>query len=246
MNGTIVLIARLERVRPRPLVLSLALMAVTLISRVVIRFAHFGLPPVVVKYGGSMLWALMIYSIVSTLLPPVRFSTVASLTAGITLFVEFFKLYHTPALDAFRLTLPGILLLGRFFSAWDTIRKERVVNIDNAPTALEIAGLATHGDSAPHEAPRSLNTDPSQMCAQFRLGQARLGTHPVAHPLHTDLLAVSPTDAKLSRQGAKAPRSCFICFQKPTAQIVRYGLRHPLRCADIASSNLSLLAYSGI
>jgi hypothetical protein len=106
---------------PRPVVLSIALMAVTLISGLVIRFAHFGLPPLVVKYGGSMLWALMIYWIVSALLPSVRFCAVALLTAGITLFVEFFKLYHTHALDAFRLTLPGILLFGRFFSAWNIL-----------------------------------------------------------------------------------------------------------------------------
>ena len=34
---------------------------------------------------------------------------------------EFFKLFHAPALDAFRLTLPGILLLGRIFSVWDIV-----------------------------------------------------------------------------------------------------------------------------
>jgi hypothetical protein len=38
-----------------------------------------------------------------------------------SLSVELFKLYHTPALDAFRLTLPGKLLLGRVFSLWDLI-----------------------------------------------------------------------------------------------------------------------------
>lgn len=107
--------------RPRPLALSLVLMAVTMIAGLVIRFAHFGLPPVIAKYGGSMLWALMIYWIVSSLLPSLRSCAVALLTAGITTAVEFFKLYHAPALDAFRLTLPGILLLGRFFSAWDIL-----------------------------------------------------------------------------------------------------------------------------
>jgi hypothetical protein len=35
--------------------------------------------------------------------------------------VEVFKLYHSPALDAFRLTIPGILLLGRIFSVWDIV-----------------------------------------------------------------------------------------------------------------------------
>ena len=106
---------------PRSMALSLVLMAVTMITGLVVRFVHFGLPPVVVKYGGSMLWALMIYWIVSTLLPSVRLCSVALLTAGITTAVEFFKLFHAPALDAFRLTIPGILLLGRFFSAWDIL-----------------------------------------------------------------------------------------------------------------------------
>jgi len=35
--------------------------------------------------------------------------------------VEFLKLYHAPWLDAFRLTLPGILVLGRHFSLWDIL-----------------------------------------------------------------------------------------------------------------------------
>lgn len=107
--------------RPRSLALTLVLMTVTMISGLVIRFAHFGLAPFIVKYGGSMLWALMIYWIVSTLLPSVRLCSVALLTAGITTAVEFFKLYHAPALDSFRLTIPGILFLGRFFSAWDIL-----------------------------------------------------------------------------------------------------------------------------
>ena len=107
--------------RLRPPRLSLVLMAVTMIAGLVIRFAHFGLPPVIVKYGGSMLWALMIYWIISAILPSLRLCAVALLTAGITTAVEFFKLSHAPALDAFRLTIPGILLLGRFFSAWDIL-----------------------------------------------------------------------------------------------------------------------------
>lgn len=113
--------ARSDKMHPRPLVLSFVLVAVTMVSGLVIRFVHIGLPPAVVKYGGSMLWALLIYWIVSTLLPTLRLCTVALLTAGITTSVEFFKLWHAPALDGFRLTLPGILLLGRIFSAWDIL-----------------------------------------------------------------------------------------------------------------------------
>lgn len=105
----------------RPLLLSLGLMLFTIICGLVIRFAPLGLPPSVTKYGGSMLWALMMYWIISTLLPTVRLSTVAILAAISTTAVEFFKLYHSPGMDAFRLTLPGTLLLGRFFSAWDIL-----------------------------------------------------------------------------------------------------------------------------
>ncbi len=86
-----------------------------------IRFAQLGLPRLVMKYGGSMLWALMIYWIVSGVLrgwPPQR----SALAAGVSATgIEFFKLYHAPGLDAFRTTLPGVLLLGRIFSGWDIV-----------------------------------------------------------------------------------------------------------------------------
>ncbi|MDR3727578.1 MAG: DUF2809 domain-containing protein [Terracidiphilus sp.] len=94
-------------------------MFLTVAAGLAIRFAPLGLPYFAVKYGGSMLWALMIYWIVSTLLPARHFLTVPLLSAAFATAVEFAKLCHTPALDAFRLTLPGILLLGRFFSVWD-------------------------------------------------------------------------------------------------------------------------------
>jgi hypothetical protein len=92
-----------------------------MIGGLVIRFVPLGQPSFVVKYAGSMLWALMIYWIVSTALSATRISTVALLTVAITISVELFKMHHSPALDAFRLTLPGILLLGRFFSVWDIV-----------------------------------------------------------------------------------------------------------------------------
>jgi len=107
--------------RPRPLLLSLALIFITILAGLVIRFLRVGLPEVVVKYGGSVLWSLMIYWIVSMLMRSSRLSLIVSTTAIITAIVEIFKLYHTPALDAFRLTLPGILLLGRIFSTWDIL-----------------------------------------------------------------------------------------------------------------------------
>jgi hypothetical protein len=105
----------------RPLALSLALLFATALAGLAIRFAHLGLPLCIVKYGGSMLWALMIYWIVSSLLPLWRMIPVALLAGLLATTVEVFKLYHSPALDAFRLTIPGILLLGRIFSGWDIV-----------------------------------------------------------------------------------------------------------------------------
>jgi hypothetical protein len=104
---------------PRPIALSLVLIVATMIAGLAIRFIPLNLPSAVVKYGGSMLWALMIYWIVSSLLSSLRLVVAALLTVAITTLIEFFKLYHSSVLDAFRLTTSGILLLGRFFSVWD-------------------------------------------------------------------------------------------------------------------------------
>jgi hypothetical protein len=68
-----------------------------------------------------MLWALLIYWITSTLLPRVRLLAVATVAVSVTAAVELSKLHHSPALDAFRRTLPGVLLLGRIFSWWDIL-----------------------------------------------------------------------------------------------------------------------------
>jgi hypothetical protein len=83
--------------------------------------APLGLPAVVVKYGGSMMWAVMIYWIVSTALARWRLPVVVTIAGAIATAVEFFKLYHSPGMDAFRLTLPGIILLGRIFSVRDIV-----------------------------------------------------------------------------------------------------------------------------
>ena len=106
---------------PRPLAQSLALISVTVVAGLTLRLAPLGLPAFIVKYAGSTLWALMIYWIVSTLLPTRRLLLVVLLSASLATAVEFFKLYRSPGMDAFRLTLPGMLLLGRYFSSWDIL-----------------------------------------------------------------------------------------------------------------------------
>lgn len=83
------------------------------------RMAPLHLPPFFYKYGGSVLWAAMVYWIVAALLPRLRPITLGALAGSLTAVVELSRLYHAPALDAFRLTLAGKLILGRFFSLYD-------------------------------------------------------------------------------------------------------------------------------
>lgn len=110
-----------ENLPARPLLLSIALCAATVAAGIAVRFAPLHLPSAIVKYGGSMLWALLIYWLVSTGLPRWPAHRAALLAAAIAASVEFFKLYRSPQIDAFRGTLPGILILGRYFSLWDIL-----------------------------------------------------------------------------------------------------------------------------
>jgi hypothetical protein len=110
-----------ETMKARPILLSFTLMLLTIGAGLAVRFARVGLPVAVVKYGGSMLWALTIYWVVSTVAARLRLDATVLLAGSIATAVEFFKLYRSPGVDAFRLTLPGILLLGRYFSVWDIV-----------------------------------------------------------------------------------------------------------------------------
>ncbi|MBB4379798.1 DUF2809 domain-containing protein [Bradyrhizobium sp. SBR1B] len=80
-----------------------------------------GLPAFVVKYGGSLLWATMVFLLVGVLLPRLTRTQIAAIAVVIAVVVEFSRLVHTPWLDAFRLTTAGALLLGRIFSLWNLV-----------------------------------------------------------------------------------------------------------------------------
>ena len=95
-------------------------MVVTLVLGLMLRFAPLGLPVFMVKYGGSTMWALMIYWSVAVVCLRYRVLRVLLIAGVIATGVEFLKLYRVPWLDAFRATLPGILLLGKYF-AWQDI-----------------------------------------------------------------------------------------------------------------------------
>ena len=86
-----------------------------------VRFAPLGLPSFVVKYGGSTMWALLVYWVLVFLWPRGRVGWVALAAGVVATLVELQRLYHSPELDAFRHSLAGILLLGNFFSVRDIV-----------------------------------------------------------------------------------------------------------------------------
>ncbi len=80
-----------------------------------------GLPAFVVKYGGSVLWGTMVFLLVAIAASRLSRTRIAAIAMAIAIGVELFRLVHFPWLDAFRLTLPGALLLGRIFSMWNML-----------------------------------------------------------------------------------------------------------------------------
>lgn len=80
-----------------------------------------GLSAFIVKYGGSLLWATMVFFLVAMAAPARPRWNIALIAAAIAVGVELFRLVHAPWLDAFRLTTAGALLLGRIFSLWNLL-----------------------------------------------------------------------------------------------------------------------------
>jgi hypothetical protein len=80
-----------------------------------------GLPAIIVKYGGSILWGAMVFFLVAFATPRLSRLRIAAISTTIAVVVELFRLLHAPWLDEFRLTLAGALLLGRIFSVWDIL-----------------------------------------------------------------------------------------------------------------------------
>ncbi|RFB96470.1 hypothetical protein B5K08_08860 [Rhizobium leguminosarum bv. trifolii] len=99
-----------------------ALLVVIVLGLALRRFGYaIDLPFIVVKYGGSALWAAMVYLLVALFVARARPAIIAAMALFIAIAVELFRLYHTPWLDAFRLTTAGALLLGRIFSLWNML-----------------------------------------------------------------------------------------------------------------------------
>lgn len=107
----------------RPLrrsLLCLMLFALTVAAGIAVRFAPLHLSPFLYKYLGSALWAVALYWFAGMLLPRLPVRMLAAVSVAIALLVEFSRLMPERHVDAFRLTLAGKLLLGRYF-AWKNI-----------------------------------------------------------------------------------------------------------------------------
>lgn len=101
----------------------LAIALVIILCGVTLRLGGYeiGLPYFLVKYGGSALWGAMVFFVFATLLHRQSIGRLAVFSLLAAALVEFSRLYHTPWLDDFRLTLGGALLLGRIFSWWNIL-----------------------------------------------------------------------------------------------------------------------------
>ena len=115
----------------------------TIAAGLVLRLIPLGLPFFVTKYGGSVLWAAMVYLLLAALQPERR-PWVLGVVAGIfATLIELSRFYHTPDLDAFRLTLAGALLLGRVFSPWHFLDYWAAIGL----TAVLDQAILRRGDS---------------------------------------------------------------------------------------------------
>ncbi len=93
-------------------VLALAVVAAGLLWRA----SFMPLPPVLSKYGGDALWALMVFVGCGFLLVRASTLTISLLALAFSWAIEFSQLYHAPWIDAARATLPGRLVLGSTFN----------------------------------------------------------------------------------------------------------------------------------
>ena len=97
----------------------LAIMLLLIPLGFVCRFVPIGLPYVIVKYGGSFLWASTVYWFIGYFLARQKPLTLALISVVITAAIEFLKRVQSSTLENIRNTFFGIIILGRYFSYTD-------------------------------------------------------------------------------------------------------------------------------
>ena len=103
---------------PRPILLTLVLLAGSFFAAWAIAYPSLGLQPNVVRYSGAALWALALYWIVSALFPRARLFLVGLLTGVLATGIEYLKLLHLSRVEAFLGNLPRILVSSPNFDRW--------------------------------------------------------------------------------------------------------------------------------
>ena len=93
--------------------------AATIAAGLAWRFAIPGLPWFAWKYGGSALWATLVYFLITFLLPRCDWRIILAAACPVSIGVEFSRLIDVGWLNAFRATLAGKLTLGAVFSLWN-------------------------------------------------------------------------------------------------------------------------------
>jgi hypothetical protein len=96
--------------------LTTLLLLITIPIGLAVRFLPLHLPWFLYKYLGSTLWAVALYWFLATLLPKLRPRSIATIAITIATLLELSRLIPIAPIDAFRLTLAGTILLGRYFS----------------------------------------------------------------------------------------------------------------------------------
>ncbi len=95
---------------------SLLLLLITIPIGLAVRFLPLHLPWFLYKYLGSTLWAVALYWFLAALLPKLRPPSIATIAITIATLLELSRLIPIAPIDAFRQTLAGSILLGRYFS----------------------------------------------------------------------------------------------------------------------------------
>ncbi len=113
-----------------------------------------GLPFPLVKYGGSVLWATMVFFFVAIAASDRPQRSLGLISVSIAVCVELFRLVHAPWLDAFRLTMAGALLLGRVFSPWNMLAYGVGIILGMLLDRIGVAAFSNTRPSARH-APHS-------------------------------------------------------------------------------------------
>lgn len=105
-----------HRALQRSRLLYVILAALVMGSGLLWRSRFLTLPPIATKYGGDLLWALLIFCGFAFVFRRASAMRLALLALGFSWVIEFSQLYHAEWIDRIRATRLGSLVLGSTFN----------------------------------------------------------------------------------------------------------------------------------